>query len=181
MEKTIKLSENESITLSNNAAWLYEFADQFGYDITPTLLPLANSLVESIHAVTRPIIEQLEIESKSKGKTTADAIEAFKALDKDAVKEAIFELFTTRATDFINIIWAMNKAADEDIEEPRRWIRKFDKFPLDILIPEAGSMIAEGFLSSKHLKRLQSMMEKVKTLEVQSIFTQSPSQESKEG
>lgn len=188
MEKTIKLNSERSIILSNNVDWLYEFADQFGYDITPTLLPLANTIVESMAAITEPIFEEIRKEErkvrKSKGKIKIqadDAINIMKKLDKEQLKEAIFELFTLRITDFLNVIWAMAKAADEDIAEPRTWIRQtLDPCPFDILIPEAVSFIVEGFVSSKNLQRLQGMKAELKTLEAPWTLTPSPSQESKE-
>lgn len=189
MEKTIKLSEERSITLSNNADWLYEFADQFGYDITPTLLPLANTLVESLSAITEPIFEEIRLEEqkarKSKGKQkikTDEVINILKKLDKDQVKEAVFELFTFRITDFLNVVWAMAKAADENIPEPRIWIRQtLDPCPFDILIPEAVSFIVEGFVSLKNLRRLQGIKEQMKTLKAPWTSTPSPSQVLREG
>ena len=186
MEKTIRLSEDKNITLSNNAAWLYEYADQFGYDITPTLLPLANSIIESLRGVAPTLISELEKEEKSKNKKKKEEVDIFKiirSVDFDALKDGIFELFTLRPTDFINLVWAMAKAADEDTPEPRIWIREIDPFPFDILVPEVIKLVISGFSSSKNWMRLQSIMTGLKTeaLKAPSISKLLPSQESKEG
>ena len=59
----------------------------------------------------------------------------------------------------------MAKAADENIEPPKRWVRQFDEFPLDVVGPAVFDMAMKGFISSKNLKRLKKISESVKTLQ----------------
>ena len=56
--------------------------------------------------------------------------------------------------DFINLVWALAKNADDEIPEPKKWVKQFETFPLDIIAPEVFKMIMEGFISSKNLPRL---------------------------
>ena len=57
----------------------------------------------------------------------------------------------------------MAKAADEDIPEPKVWIREIYPFPFDILVPKVVAFAISGLSSSKNLTRLQSIMGKLKT------------------
>ena len=75
----------------------------------------------------------------------------------------------------------MAKCADESIEEPRRWVRQFDAFPLDEVGPDIFEMIAGSVVSTKNLQRLQSAMKSLKPKKQKSTSTKSPSRQSKEG
>ena len=57
----------------------------------------------------------------------------------------------------------MAKAADETIDPPRKWVRQFDAFPLDEIVPEVGELMLKGFASSKNLERLRTMLGRLKT------------------
>ena len=61
--------------------------------------------------------------------------------------------------DLIRIVWAMAKAADDSIEPPEIWLKQFNVFPLDLILPEVVSLAAQGFISSKNLKRLRKVPE----------------------
>ena len=65
----------------------------------------------------------------------------------------------------INVTWAMAKAADESIEPPKKWVRQFDEFPLDVVGPAVFDMIIKGFVSSKNLKRLENLRTSLKELQ----------------
>ena len=74
----------------------------------------------------------------------------------------------------------MAKAADETIEPPKQWVRKFEIFPLDVIGPEVFQMVLKGFISSKNLKRLKTAGESLKNLQPLHS-TISSSQDSNEG
>lgn len=140
MKKSIKLYKDCEITLSNNAGWLMEYRDQFGHDIVPDILPVVSAITKVLGEI-----------SESTGKSLT---EAFKGIPKDALEDAMVELAGLQSVDIINIVWAMAKTADDDIDVPKKWIRQFDSFPLDVVLPAVWNLVLEGFISSKNLKSL---------------------------
>lgn len=143
MKKTIKLYKDCELTLSNNAGWLYEYRDQFGHDIVPDIMPIISAVFKALKEL-----------SKQSGKPVIDVL---KGLDEDLVDDALIELASLQSVDLINIIWAMAKCADDEIDEPRIWIRQFEAFPLDVIVPKVWSLVLEGFVSSKNLKSLNEV------------------------
>jgi hypothetical protein len=79
----------------------------------------------------------------------------------------------------VNVTWAMAKTADENIEPPKQWVRQFDSFPLDVIIPNVYELIMKGFASSKNLKRLKEIGASLKKLQPSPQMTSS-SQDSNE-
>ena len=153
MEKTIKIDGKE-VTLNNNAAWCMEYKDQFGRDILPALLPVIASAVEGIASVLA------DKEDQSLGvKDLAQAIEG-------RSMEILLPMLQVEFNDvIIGVTWALAKCANEDIPEPKRWIRQFDTFPLDIIVPEVYDLVISGFTSSKNLERLENVKENLKNLQ----------------
>lgn len=174
MEDIIKIGKQE-VKLSNNAAWLMEYKDQFGKDATQELIPLVATMVEAF----------------------GSGLTAYQngAIDLEALSEAIegkaFEMLlplyqAELSTTLINITWAMAKAADENIDPPKKWVRQFESFPFDVVGPEVWDLAVKGFVSSKNLKRLRSLLGTAKDVvrnlkETQpSLSTTSSSQEQNE-
>lgn len=142
MEKTIKIDEKNSVRLSNNVGWLLAYRDQFGVDIVPSLVPVLNAVIEIYAEIA---------------KQTGDlksAADIFTKLDTATIQGAILELAGVQITDLVNVVWAMAKAADDDIEEPRTWVRQFEAFPLDVIAPAVLELAVRGLLSGKNSKRL---------------------------
>ena len=167
MEKVIKLGKKE-VRLSNNVAWTMEYRDQFGKDIVPTLLPVMAAAMEGISSV----INSAGTDELTVGKI-AEALEG-RAMD------IMLPLFQVEFVDvIIDMTWAMAKAADEDIEPPKKWVRQFDEFPLDVVGPAVFDLALKGFVSSKNLKRLKKMGTSLKNLQP-SHSTTSSSQDSNE-
>lgn len=145
MEKIIKIGDKE-VKLNNNVAWTMEYRDQFGKDIVPALMPVIASIIEG---VTTVIADTGKTEI-----TVADIADAVQG----RTMEIMLPMFQVEFIDVvINVTWAMAKAADESIEPPKRWVRQFDEFPLDIVGPAVFDMVIKGFVSSKNLKRLKSL------------------------
>ncbi len=162
MEKKIKLDSKTTIKLDNNVGWLFVYKDQFGRDIVPTLVPALNAGIDLVFGVF-----------KSTGGTVTK--EALLAMDTDAIKDALIEAAGLESTDLLNITWAMAKNADEDIDTPREWVKRFDPFPFDIIGPAVFEMLYKGLVSTKNSKRLQSLLGKLKP-----TSTESSSQEAEE-
>lgn len=141
MIKTIKISKDKELTLSNSLAWAMIYKDQFGHDIVPDIMPIVSAIAK--------LFGELQ---KNSGRDMTDLL---KNLDSDILQSAMIELCAVQFTDFINLVWAMAKANDDDIETPEKWVRQFDTFPLDIIAPAVLELVAKGLISSKNLKSLR--------------------------
>ena len=161
MEKVIKIGKTE-VKLNNNVAWTMEYRDQFGKDIVPALMPLLASFIEGVSAVV-----------SETGKNELNITDIASALEGRSM-EILLPLFQVEFVDtIINVTWAMAKAADEDIDPPKRWVRQFDEFPLDVVVPAVYELVLKGFVSSKNLKRLKNVGASLKTLQPSRSMTSS--------
>ena len=153
MEKVINIGEHE-VKLNNNVAWTMEYRDQFGKDIVPALMPVIASMLEGVSSVIAEAgAEKIEMDA------LASAIEG-------RAMEILMPMFQVEFVDtIINVTWAMAKAADENIDPPKRWVRQFETFPLDVIVPVVYELIFKGFVSSKNLKRLKNLGASLKNLQ----------------
>ena len=143
MNKTIKISKDKELVISNNLAWAMIYKSQFGHDIVPDIMPI-------VSAITKLLGEL----SKANG---TDVASVLKSLDGDSVQDALIELCALQFTDFINLTWAMAKANDDGIETPDKWVRQFDHFPIDVIAPAVFDLLLKGLVSSKNLKSLRAI------------------------
>ena len=152
MEKIIKVGKQE-VRLDNNFAWTMEYKDQFGKDILPVIMPLCASLLEGVSTIIAESGNELTMSN------VAEAIEG-RSMD------ILLPMFQADFVDLvINVMWSMAKVADESIEPPKRWIRQFDTFTVDTIIPEVFNLVLKGSFSSKNLKRLETIGESLKNLQ----------------
>ena len=151
MEKIIKIGEHD-VRLNNNIGWVMEYRDQFGKDILPVIMPFITSMIESVSTVIADADNNGEI-------TTTTIAEALSGRSLDVV----LPLYQADFVDLvINVIWAMAKTADDTIEPPKKWVRQFDGFYLDEILPEVLDMVLRGFVSSKNLSRLEGVKTKLR-------------------
>lgn len=151
MEKTIKLGDKE-IRLNNRVGWVLTYRDQFGTDILPTIMPLFAGLLDIVSGVI--------------AQTDGDDISlenVLRRIDTDSVMDALVHLSGFELAEFLNITWAMAKEADEDLPDPETWLRGFDEFPLDIIVPEVFKLAFNGMVSSKNRARLESLTQPKKS------------------
>lgn len=137
MIKTVKINDNCEIELSNNAGWAFEYREQFGHDIVPDVLPIVSALVSLVGDFSK-------LDVKNIGKF----------LNSESVQDALIQLTGLQFVDFLNLVWAMAKTADEKTPSPKKWVKQFDAFHVDVVAPAVFSLLAEGFISSKNLKSL---------------------------
>ena len=157
MEKIVKIGKQE-VRLNNNVAWTMEYRDQFGKDILPAIMPLLASMIEGVSSMVAEASDTGELSTSS----IAEALEG-RSMD------ILLPMFQAEFVDLvINVTWAMAKAADENIEPPKRWVKQFESFPLDVVGPTIFDMVLKGFVSSKNLKRLKKLGESLKTLQPRS-------------
>lgn len=145
MEKTITIGGKE-VLLNNNAAWAMEYQEQFGKDILPVMLPMVATLAEGFASILADTDGE-----KLNASMVADSLQG-------RAMEILLPLVQVEFVDMVyNVTWALAKNADPGIPEPKKWIRQFDTFYLDEVVPEVYGMILQGFASSKNLKRLEEI------------------------
>lgn len=146
MESIIKIGDKD-VKVNNRAGWTMTYRDQFGHDIVPTLMPLFAGALDVISGLI-----------KETGKTDNIEFEDILAIaDGDALINAFIHLSGFEFVEFLNITWAMAKEADESIPEPNTWIREFEEFPIDVVVPEIVKLAFKGMCSSKNLERLRTI------------------------
>ena len=165
MIRTIEIG-NKEVRLSNNIGWTMIYKDQFGHDIVSSLTPMLAAGLDLVSGFLSDVDTSKPI----------DAVDLLKKIDGDVLIDAMAHLAGVELVDLINITWAMAKAMDDDIPEPKRWVKDFDEFPVDIIAPEVAKLAFKGMVSTKNLKRLMSLREKIKTIQP-STSTPSSSQE----
>ena len=146
MEKIITIGDKE-VRLNNNIEWAIIYRDQFGKDILPVVMPFITTMIESVATVLA--------DSETNGEITATSIaEALSGRSLDV----LLPLYQAEFVDLVlYVLWSMAKTADEKIDPPRKWIKQFDNFYLDEIIPELLEMVLRGLVSSKNLKRLEGI------------------------
>lgn len=153
MESTIKLDNGKKIKLANNIKWLKIYKAQFLHDITPDIVPMLTAAL-----------------------TIGAGIEDGR-VEETSLREALFDLANAELTTLMDITWAMAKCKDSNIPDPDTWLEELGVFPVDIIAPEVINMAAKGLVSSKNLKRLQTLREALEPW----ISNQFTSQDSQEG
>lgn len=146
MEKKVKLDSKNSILLDNNVGWLFIYKDQFGRDIVPSLVPVLNAGIDLVFGIYKELGGEISREK-------------IMQIDPAALTDAIYAASGIEAVDLLNIVWALAKNADDEIPEPREWVRQFDTFPLDVIAPVVFELVFKSMVSTKNLKRLQSLKE----------------------
>lgn len=130
-----------------------EYRDQFNKDIVPAIMPLIASVMEGVSSVL------------AEAGTDIKDVKAIASAIEGRSMDILLPVFQVEFVDtIINVVWAMAKAANENIEPPKRWVRQFDEFPLDVIVPEVFELIFKGFVSSKNLERLGTIKENLKNL-----------------
>lgn len=170
MEKTIKIGKKE-VRLSNNFSWAMIYRDQFGHDILSTLTPMMAAILDVASGVFSEVGANGKVE-------VADLLSA---LDGDKFLDAVIHMSGFESVEIAYITWAMAKACDDDIPDPKTWIREFESFPMDTIVPEVFSLALKGLATSKNLKRLKDLTKQIKVVQPASTLTQSSSPESNEG
>lgn len=170
MEKTIKIGKKE-VRLSNNFSWAIIYRDQFGHDIISSLTPMFAAALDIVSGT----LNEAQDANGDIGVT-----DLLKVLDGDKLIDAVIHLSGFESVEIVYIMWAMAKACDDNIPDPKTWIRGFDEFPLDKIVPEVFTLAFKGLVSSKNLKRLKDVTKQIKVIQPESTSTQSSSQDSNE-
>lgn len=163
MTETIKFENGQELTLSNRVAWLMEYRDQFGRDILPSLMPLMLSISDVLAGLVEEGVDLENIKMN-------DVEKLFGSYN---MTEAIVKLSALEVTDYLNVVWALNKAADETIPEPKAWVRQFEEFPFDEVTPVVIRLVVQGVMTSKNSERLTKAIGELKSAEKKTKKTKS--------
>lgn len=160
MIKKVAISKGQSIELSSSLGWLITYKEQFGHDILPDIMPLIESgLTASIKI----------LQSGSGGDLISN-------IDDEILTDVFINLSGLELTTILQIVWAMAKKANPEIDSPEDYFDQFERFPVDLIIPVVVKMIVNSMVSSKNAKRLLMMVETQR----QSLSMNSSSQASTE-
>lgn len=149
MIKTIEF-EGQKVELNTSAGWLFAYRNRFGHDIFPDLMPIIESVVGAIATM----LENGEAE------VTQDSIKNL--MNDDTITDAFIKLAGMEITTVYQVLWAMAYNADKSIGGPEDFFNSFEKFPLDIVIPELFTAIVESSVSSKNVERLLNGLKKIR-------------------
>ena len=149
MIKTIEF-EGQKVDLNTSAGWLFVYRNRFGHDIFPDLMPIIESIVSAIATM----LENGEAE------VTPDGIKNL--MNDDTITDAFIKLAGMEITTVYQVLWAMAYNADKSIGGPEDFFNSFEKFPLDVVIPELFAAIVESSVSSKNGERLLNGLKKIR-------------------
>lgn len=149
MIKTIEF-EGQKVDLNTSAGWLFVYRNRFGHDIFPDLMPIIESIVGAIATM----IENGEAE------VTPDGIKNL--MNDDTITDAFIKLAGMEITTVYQVLWAMAYNADKSIGGPEDFFNGFEKFPLDVVIPELFTAIVESSVSSKNGERLLNGLKRIR-------------------
>ena len=162
--------EDHPIEIDSSLGWLYRYREQFGHDVMPDVLPLA----EAILAGLGELFGEVVIDGDAK---YLDVSKVPELMDSDVMVEMAVKMAGMEFTTITNIFWAMAKNADNSIKPPEVFINQFERFPMDEVAPGLLYAIANSSMSSKNsASLLAKMRDKIPSL---SMWSQSP--ESTEG
>lgn len=146
MRSTIKIGDKKEIKINTSWNWAYIYQDYFGHDIIPDLVPLIDTFIETLTGLLN-------------GAET----------DEDDLSGKLYGMEITTVT---NVIWALAKNADDSIPEVREWLDGFDRFPLDIILPEVLDKLAGSMMSTKKAELLRGQLEALALRFIQSASPQ---------
>lgn len=141
MIKTIEF-EGQKVELNTSAGWLFAYKNRFGHDIFPDLMPIIESVIGALASL---------LES---GETELNAGNVKGLMDDETITDAFIKLAGMEITTVYQVLWAMAYNADKSIGGPEDFFNSFEKFPLDVIIPELFTAIVESSVSSKNGMRL---------------------------
>ena len=144
MRKTIKLEDKKEIKINTSWNWAYIYQEYFGHDIIPDLVPAIDAFLKMFTEI----------------------------MNGSEVDEEGVDLYGLEVTTMTNIIWALAKNADDDIPDVREWLDSYDKFPLDIIVPQVVEALADSMISTKKAELLRGQATEAASRLIQSLLQQ---------
>lgn len=165
MEKTIKAGK-KSYKLTNKVKWMTVYKNQFGRDIMPMLVPVANAFLEIAVSVMKA--------TGGKSLDMSKAGEVMKDIDIADIQSSMYSLAGLEFTDLLAITWSMARTLDDETVDFDTWVDEFvdDFFPVDEIAPTIIEINAKALMSSKNYSRLRKAVESLKPM-TRSTLTES--------
>lgn len=165
MEKTIKAGK-KSYKLTNKVKWMQVYKNEFGRDIMPMLIPVANAFLEIAVSVMKA--------TGGKSLDMSKAGEVMKDIDIADIQSSMYSLAGLEFTDLLAITWSMARTMDDEIADFDTWVDEFvdDFFPVDEIAPTIIEINAKALMSSKNYSRLRKAVESLKPM-TRSTLTES--------
>lgn len=171
MKRTIML-DNRPIELDPSMGWLYLYQRNFGHDVLPDLMPLAEAVIAGLGDLLNAMVDD------GNGGKTINAENALELMNSDSIVDMFIKMSGMELTTLLNIFWAMVKNGDPATPAPEKFVNSFDRMPLfDELVPALFYIIIDSSASSKNASSLLARIEKA----MPSISTLLPSPQSTEG
>lgn len=151
MEKTIKAGK-KSYKLTNKVKWMQVYKNEFGRDIMPMLVPVANAFLELSVSVMKA--------TGGKALDMSKAGEVLKDIDIADIQSSMYSLAGLEFTDLLAITWSMAKTLDEETTDFDTWVDEFvdDFFPVDEIAPTIVTINAKALMSTKNFSRFQKVV-----------------------
>ena len=165
MEKTIKAGK-KSYKLTNKVKWMQVYKNEFGRDIMPMLIPVANAFLEIAVSVMKA--------TGGKSLDMSKAGEVMKDIDIADIQSSMYSLAGLEFTDLLAITWSMARTMDDETADFDTWVDEFvdDLFPVDEIAPTIIEINAKALMSSKNYSRLRKAVESLKPM-TRSTLTES--------
>lgn len=165
MEKTIKAGK-KSYKLTNKVKWMQVYKNEFGRDIMPMLVPVANAFLEIAVSVMKA--------TGGKSLDMSKAGEVMKDIDIADIQSSMYSLAGLEFTDLLAITWSMARTLDDETVDFDTWVDEFvdDFFPVDEIAPTIIEINAKALMSSKNYSRLRKAVESLKPM-TRSTLTES--------
>lgn len=157
MEKTIKAGK-KSYKLTNKVKWMQVYKNEFGRDIMPMLVPVANAFLEIAVSVMKA--------TGGKSLDMSKAGEVLKDIDIADIQSSMYSLAGLEFTDLLAITWSMARTLDDETADFDTWVDEFvdDFFPVDEIAPTIIEINAKALMSSKNYSRLRNMVGSLKPM-----------------
>lgn len=171
MIRTLVLN-GQSIELDSSLGWLYIYQRQFGHDVLPDIMPLAEAVIAGLGDVLTAVTDD------GAGGKTMSAEDALALMNSDNIVDMFIKISGMELTTILDIFWAMVKNKDPMTPDPQKFANSFDRMPLvDELAPALFYIIVDSSASSKNARSLLARIEKA----MPSVLTLLPSPEPAEG
>lgn len=157
MEKTIKAGK-KNYKLTNKVKWMQVYKNEFGRDIMPMLVPVANAFLEIAVSVMKA--------TGGKSLDMSKAGEVLKDIDIADIQSSMYSLAGLEFTDLLAITWSMARTLDDETTDFDTWVDEFvdDFFPVDEIAPTIIEINAKALMSSKNYSRLRNMVGSLKPM-----------------
>lgn len=134
MIKTVEI-DGKNVKFDTSLSWMFVYKMQFGTDPIDIIMPAIKAAV--------PLFESV-------GKTLTST-------DIDMITDVLSEV---NVTEGLQLIWALAKNGDKEVDDPSAWFHQFERFPMDEILGSIVPSLVESCISTKKFKALSQAVKK---------------------